>query len=244
MFFQCKRPGAIVLAFLISFLIVAFSLPVLSETEGHLSATYAYNPIDSLIGLSGDYQRDFGRGSLEADGSLQHGDITEGDASLAVAIDAGPIQIVPFITHQAIRTSNWGHVFDGGLKGNWPIRHYDIAIGIFGRASQAFVPLQTGTRNPITGEVHWDTATLLNFHDLGILNALIEAGFSWFFLDIQLASIFDVSNRRFHQLITDVTAAWDMPFGFQFSVVGQHIAQAGHFGGSQFNIQTAWGYKF
>lgn len=229
-------------------LILIFTLltlpALLAFSEGHLSATYAYNPVDSLIGLGGDYEKDFGKWTLEADGSIQHGDITESGANLAVAFDVGRVQLKPFTTLAAIRTSNWGHALDGGMKLNVPIGSLDIAVGVFARNSQAFVPLQTGTRNPVTGEIKWDDPTLLNFNDLGILNAIGETGWSWENLDVRLTGIFDISNRRFHQLITDATAAWDMPFGLQFSLLGQHIAQAGEGGGQQFNISSQVGYKF
>jgi len=219
------------------------TLPVFSE-EGHLSAIFTHNPVDSLLGLNGDYEKDFGKWTLEADGAIEHGDITEGGANLAIAFDVGPVQLKPFTTLAAIRTSDWGHALDGGAKLNVPIGSLDIAVGVFARNSQAFVPLQTGTRNPVTGEVKWNDATLLNFNDLGVLNAIGETEFSWRNLDFKLTGIFDISNQRFHQFITDATAAWDIPFGLQFSLLGQHVIQTGESGGQQFNISSQIGYKF
>jgi len=228
-------------------LVLIFTLlivPTLLASEGHVAAIFSHNPVDSLLGGNGSYKKTFGKWTFEADGSIEHGDITESGANLAVAFDIGPIQLKPFTTLAAIRTGDWGHALDGGAKVNVPIGSLDVALGVFARNSQAFVPLQTGTRNPVTGEVTWDDATLLNFNDLGILNAIGETGWSWRNLHFQLTGIFDISNQRFHQLITDATAAWDMPFGLQFSLLGQHIAQTGESGGQQFNISSQIGYKF
>lgn len=227
-------------------LLAILMLPALSFASGHISAIYDYSPIDGLLGLSADYEKDLGRYEIETDGQIQSGDIIDGGAHLAVAFDIGPIQLKPFAEVNAVRTDDWGHTLDGGAKINVPIGDtgVDIALGMFARNSNAFVPLQTGTRNPVTGEVTWDDATLLNFSDLGLLNALFETGFKWKRLDVGITGIFDVSNQKFHQLITEASTSWQITQRLQFSVMGEHIVQAGDDGGQQLDVSFAMGYKF
>lgn len=229
-------------------ILTLLTIPSLLASEGHVAAIFSRNPVDSLMGGNGSYKTDFGKWTLEADGSIAHGDITESNANIAVGFDIGlgqkEIAIKPFTTLAAIRTSDWGYALDGGVKLNVPIGSLDVAIGAFARNSQAFVPLQHGTRNPVTGEIKWEDPTLLNFDGLGVWNAVVETGWDWKNLDLKLTGIVDLSNQKFHQLITDATASWDVAWGLQFSVMGQHIAQAGEGGGQQVNISSQIGYKF
>ena len=214
--------------------------------SGHISAIWDYNPIDGLIGVSGDYQTEFEDGDFEVDAQLQSGDIVVGDAHVAIAFNVGPVQVKPFAEANTIKTEDWGHTLDGGAKLNVPIGDtgVDVALGMFARNSKAFIPLQHGTRNPVTGEVKWEDATLLNFENLGLLNALFETQFEWKRLNVGLMGIFDVSNQKFHQLITKVSTSWQLTQRLQFSVRAEHIAQAGATGGQQVDISFATGYKF
>ena len=214
--------------------------------SGHISAIYGYNPIDSLIGLSGSYETDFKHGDFEVDAQLQSGDIVEGDAHLAIAFDVGPVQLKPFTEVNTIKTADWGRTLDGGAKLNIPLRDsgVDVAIGMFARNSKAFIPLQHGTRNPVTGEVTWEDATLLNFDNLGLLNALFETQFAWKRVDVGLTGIFDVSNQEFHQLIIELSTSWQLTQRLQFSMMLEHIVQAGDAGGQQADATFAIGYKF
>lgn len=210
---------------------------------GHINATYQQSPLDSLIGVAADYEEEYRWGDFEVDGALQSGDITEGEAHAAVAFNVGIFQVKPFGELNLIRTSDWGHTLDGGAKLNFPIGNFNVAGGVFARNSNAFVPLQTGTRNPITGEEKWDDATPLNFDDLGVLNALLETEFDWHRIEIGLTGIFDLSNQAFHQVIVDAGTNWDIGVVSILADV-QYIAQAGTGGGQQLSFQGGVGYKF
>ena len=231
------------LALMFAFVSLMFCT-VTSFGSGHISATYAYNPIDSLKGLSADYEKDFGDYEIETDGTIQQGDIVEGDAHFAIAFDFGPIQLKPFSEINVIRTEDWGHTLDGGLKLNVPLGDLDIAVGVFGRNSNSFVPLQQGTRNPVTGTVTWEDSTLLDFNELGVLNALLETKFTWERIDIGVTGIVDVSNRKFHQLITEVGTSWDVSEDLLLTLVAEYITQAGENGGQQLDFMLAFGYQF
>ena len=182
--------------------------------DGNISATYAHNPLDSLKGVVADYEKDFGEYEIETDGSIQQGDIIEGDAHFAIAFDVGPVQLKPFSETNFVKTEDWGHTLDGGLKINVPWGNVDVAVGMFGRSSNAFIPLQQGTRNPVTGEVKWNDATLLDFNDLGILNALFEIKFPLQQFDIGITGILDISNQKFHQVITEIGSSWKVAESF------------------------------
>lgn len=211
---------------------------------GHVGAIYQYSSIDTLFGLTGDYSGKWGRYAVETDGTFQVGNILEGDLHAAVAFGIRGIELAPFAEVNVIRTFTTGHTIDGGMKLVVPIRNFAIEGGMFLRNSNAFVPMQTGTRNPITGEITWDDPTLLSFSDLGLVNALLKTEFQWYRLKVGLTGIVDVSNQAFHQLITDLSMAWQLDRNLQFSVVAEHIAQAGEGGGQQSKFSGQVGYKF
>ena len=218
--------------------------PLYALGSGNISGTYAYNAIDSLKGLSVDYEKDFLDYEVETDGSIQQGGIIEGDAHIAVAFAVGSIQLKPFGELKFVKTEDWGHTLDGGIKINIPIVSIDVAVGVFGRSSNAFIPLQKGTRNPVTGAVKWDDATLLDFNDLGVLNALFETQFELNLFHVGITGIFDISNRKFHQVITEIMASWELERSIWFSITAEHIAQVGEGGGQQIDFIAAVGYKF
>lgn len=217
---------------------------VSAHASGHISATYGRNPVDSLLGGSASYEKDFGKWDIEADAQIQSGDITESEAHVAVAFDVGPVQFKPFVELNAIRTEDWGYSRDGGAKINIPIGDsgVELALGGFLRGSQAFVPLQKGTRNPITGEVEWDDASILNFDNLGLINALFEVNLEWKRLDLGLSGIFDVSNKTFHQIIVDAGTGWQITPKVSIFVDGQYIEQPGD--GRQVSFTSGVGYEF
>lgn len=231
----------------IALMLMAFFVTAAFGTQsGHISAIYGDNSIDQFLGLSGDYQKAFEHGDFEADAQIQSGDILEGDAHIAIALNLGYAQLKPFAEVNTVRTDDWGYSLDGGAKINVPIGDtgVEVALGMFARGSKAFIPLQKGTRNPVTGEVKWEDATPLNFDNLGLLNALFETQFEWRRVNIGLKGIFDVSNQKFHQLITDLSSSWQLTQSLQFSAKWEYIVQAGEGGGQQASVAFAMGYKF
>ena len=216
-------------------------------SKGHLSAIYGGNSADRFLGISGDYERKFKGGDWEIEGQLQRGDITQGDFYAAVAFNMWKLQIKPFAELNTVQMDDWGYTTDGGMKTKIPIGDTGVAVafGAFLRGSNAFVPLQTGTRNPVTGEIKWEDPTLLNFDNLGLVNGIVEVPIEWRRLDIKLTSIIDISNQRFHQFITSVTYSKQITESLQFSAMGEHIAEAGKDGadgGQQADFSLRLGY--
>lgn len=227
--------------FLFLAVLVLLSLMQAAFASGHVAVTLGRNPIDSLLGGSADYEAEVNKVEVKADAQFQSGDILDGDGNVSLAYALGVFQVVPFAQVSVVYTSDLGHALDGGLKLNFPWRSADVAVGFFGRSSQAFVPLQTGTRNPVTGEVTWEDATLLNFDDLGILNLLIEAGLEWRRVDLKVTGIFDASNRRFHQVIGEASSAWAVTERLDFIAAIEYIIEDSS---SQSDMQFGFGYKF
>lgn len=215
--------------------------------SGHISVIYGKSPLDSLLGVAADYEKDFGSWDLEADAQLQDGDITESEAHIALGFDVGPVQLKPFLEINAIKTyEDWGYARDGGAKVNVPIGQSGVeaALGVFFRGSQAFVPLQKGTRNTQTGEIVWDEASVLNFDGLGLVNALFEVNFEWRRIDIGVSGIFDISNKSFHQVIVDAGTSWQLTEKLSIGVDGQYVEQPGEGGGRQTSATIRSNYKF
>lgn len=229
------------LALIMAFTVLLYALT--ANASGHISLNYAYNPIDSLVGLSGDYEKDFGGYEVETDGQLQSGDIIEGDLHAAVAFDMGPVQAKPFVEANIVRTEDWGRTLDMGAKLNFPIGDLDIAAGLFGRNSDAFKPIETGTRvQGVAGSEKWKESSILNFNDLGLLNALIETQYQWKRVQFGVTGIVDISNREFHQIILDASTGWKLTSKLSLNVDAQHITQIGD--GQQFSFNGGVSYNF
>lgn len=227
--------------FLFLSVLMAMAFVASAFASGHLSVTYGGNSIDTLLGVSGDAEFEVSKWEVKADGQLQSGDIVDGDGEVSAVYRLGAVQLGPFVQSSVVYTSDLGHTLDGGLKVNFPWRSTDVAVGFFGRSSQAFVPLQTGARNPVTGEVKWEDATLLNFDDLGRWNALVEFGVEWRRVDLEFTGIFDCSNLAFHQVIGEASSAWAVTEALDFVAAVEVIVEQG---GWQRDVQLGFSYKF
>lgn len=227
-------------------LIIALLVSPTAHSSGFVNVNYNFNPIDSLIGLSGGFTHDFGNYDIEVEGQGQRGDIIEGDLHAAVAFDVSIFQVKPFAEVNLVKTDDWGRTLDGGAKLNFPIGVLDFAGGLFLRNSDAFRPIETGTRvQGVEGSEKWDTATLLNFDDLGLVNGILETKVQWHRVNLGIAAILDISNQAFHQFISTAGASWQWsPHNIQFSMSIEHIAQAGNKGGQQFDVAAGFGIKF
>ena len=216
-----------------------------ADASGHINAIYSRNPMDSQMGLSGDYEKDFGLWEIEADAQVQRGDIVESEAHVAIAFGNGPVQFKPFAELNAVYTKDWGHSLDGGAKINLPLGNIDVAAGMFLRNSAAFKPIETATR--VQGTEEWipdNSGSPLNFEDLGLLNALIEFEYKWERVSLGVTSIFDISNQTFHQVILDAGTGWNVTPKLRLSVDLQYIVQAGENSGQQTTVTTGLGSVF
>lgn len=216
-----------------------------AHSAGYISVDTAYNAIDDFVGASGGFNKDFGKYEVELEASAQKGDIFEGEFHAAVARDIGPVQAKPFVEINTVKTDDWGGSYDGGAKLNVPYKGLDFAGGLFLRGSDAFRPIETGTRTQgVPGSEKWDQATLLNFDDLGLVNGILEVEFGIGRFKVGVATIFDISNQKFHQLVTDASASWQLYRALHFNLAVEYIAQAGENGGQQTDITGGVSLKF
>ena len=191
------------------------SLAQVVQAEGNVGFTYSQVIDDRSLGLTGDYTKEMGRVTFEADGQLQSGDIHNFKLNTDFTFDVSVIDLKLLIENRAkgYTLGTLGREQSVGLAFTAPVLDLNLDVGIGGKNASPFgVPSAYDTLVS-NGFSEMDLAGKglegvnpalkgLPFKEGNALNAFVSTGFSKGIFDIDLKGIIELvgDGDKQHQL--------------------------------------------
>ena len=184
-----------------------------SYGEGEIGASYNQVVDDVSYGITGNYERDFELGELEASSQVQAGDKYLADAHLSFTFDIGSVGFRPYIDAigKAETFDDIGGKLDYGVTLNVPLHDTtEVGIGIFLRNAN---PFASKTLYELVDNEYISVGSNpgINYDNPAKVNVLAYTGFEFKRFDIGLKSSIGVGERDYW-LIADASTGWDFEY--------------------------------